>query len=98
MKQGIQDGVKLVGVNVEQMLVFAVINKGEIKINADVSVKNQLTKVDLIKDLFGILVIVNVNVINHVMSENIQIKNVVSAEKNQSISQSKYVVKIMVKM
>ena len=39
-------------------------------INADVSAKNSLTKVDVIMDLFGILVYVNVNVINHVMLED----------------------------
>ena len=37
--------------------------------NADVNVKNRLTKEYVIKDLFGIQVIVNV--INHVMLENI---------------------------
>ena len=40
-------------------------------INADVNVKNQLTKECVIKDLFSILVIVSVNVINHVILENI---------------------------
>ena len=34
--------------------------------NVDVSVKYWLTKVYVIKDLFGILVIVNVNEINYV--------------------------------
>ena len=36
-----------------------------------VNVKNSLTKVDAVKNLFGILVIVNVRVINRVMLENI---------------------------
>ena len=40
-------------------------------INVDVNVKNSLIKIHVIKDLFGILAIVNVNVINHVMLENI---------------------------
>ena len=53
------------------MQVFVIINKGRIKIAADVNVKNWLTKEYVIKDLFGILVIVNVNVINHVMFQNI---------------------------
>ena len=39
------------------------------KINADMNAKN--TKEYVIKDLIGILVILNVNVINHVMLENI---------------------------
>ena len=34
--------------------------------NVDVDVKNWLTKEDAIKNLFGILVYVNVNVIDHV--------------------------------
>ena len=37
-----------------------------IKISVDVNLKNELTKKDVMKDSFGILVIVNVNVINHV--------------------------------
>ena len=39
-------------------------------INADVNVKNWLTKEYVIKDSFIIQVIVNVNVINHVMLDN----------------------------
>ena len=38
-----------------------------VKINADVNVKNWSIKEFVIKDLFGILVIMNVNVINPVM-------------------------------
>ena len=63
------------------MRVFVEINKGGININADVIVKNQLTTEYVIKYLFGILVIVNVNVINHVMLENIKIMKIVNAEK-----------------
>ena len=43
------------------MQVFVTINKDGIMINADVNVKNCLIKVVVIKDLFGILVIVSVN-------------------------------------
>ena len=39
--------------------------------NVDVNANNWLTKEYMIQDLFGILVIVNVNVINYMMSENI---------------------------
>ena len=53
------------------MQMFLIINKDEIVINADVNVKNRLTKECVIKDLLGILVIVNENVINHVMLEDI---------------------------
>ena len=45
-------------------------NKVGIMINEDVNVKNWLTKEYVIKDLFEIQVIANVNVINHVMLEN----------------------------
>ena len=40
-------------------------------INAYVKARNLLIKVYVIKDLFGILVIVSVNVINHVMLVNV---------------------------
>ena len=40
-------------------------------INADVNGKNWLIMADLIKDLFGVLVIVSVNVIYYVMLESI---------------------------
>ena len=49
------------------MQVFVIIKKDGMKINADVNVKNWLTKEYVIKDLFGILTVVNVNVINHMM-------------------------------
>ena len=51
------------------MQVFVIINKDGMKINADVNAKNWLTKEYVIKDLIGILAIVNV--INRVMLENI---------------------------
>ena len=40
MKQDIQDNIKLVNVNVDQMQVFVITNNVGIKINADVNVKN----------------------------------------------------------
>ena len=40
MKQDIQDNIKLVNVNVDQMQVFVIISNVGIKINADVNVKN----------------------------------------------------------
>ena len=63
------------------MPVFAIINKDGMKINADVNAKYWLTKKYVIKDLFGIQVIVNVNVINYVMLENIKIIKIVNVEK-----------------
>ena len=53
------------------MQVFVIINNVEILINADVNIKNSLKKEDVMKDSFGILVNVNVNVINLVMLDNI---------------------------
>ena len=44
-------------------LMFVIINNVGIKINADVNAKNQLIKECVIKDFFGIPVIVTVNVI-----------------------------------
>ena len=52
------------------MQVFVTINKDRAMINTDVNAKNWLTKEYVIKDLFGIQVTVNVNVINRVMLEN----------------------------
>ena len=49
------------------MQVFVIINKDGMEINADVNVKNWLINVVVIKNLFGILVIVCINVINHVI-------------------------------
>ena len=40
MKQDMQNGMKLVSVNVDQMQVFVTINKGGIIVNADVNAKN----------------------------------------------------------
>ena len=53
------------------MQVLVIISKGGIIINADVNPKNWLTDEYVIKGLFRIQVIVNVNMINHVISENI---------------------------
>ena len=44
--------------------------------------KELIDKVCVINDLFGILVIVSVNAINHVMLENIYIMKIVSARKD----------------
>ena len=81
MKQDAQNCMKRVNANVDQMQVFVTINKGGMKINADVKAKNLLIKVYAVKDLFGIQVIVNVNATNHVMLESIQIMKIVSVEK-----------------
>ena len=64
------------------MQVFVIINDVGILINAEVDAKNWLTNEYVIKDLFGIQVIVSVNVINHVMLENIYIVQIVGVEKD----------------
>ena len=64
------------------MQVFVIKNNVGIMINPDINVKNSLKKEDVIKDLFGFLVIVNVNVIRHVMLDNIYIMKIVSVEKS----------------
>ena len=46
--------------------MFAIINNFGIKINVNANIKNWLTKECAIKVIFEILVIVNVNVINHI--------------------------------
>ena len=46
--------------------VFVMIKKAELMKNADVNIKNWLTNADVIKNILEILVLVNVNVINHV--------------------------------
>ena len=53
------------------MRVFVTINNAGMKINVVVNVKDWLIKVYVIKDLFGVLVIVNVNVIKLAILENI---------------------------
>ena len=65
MKQDIYLDMRLVYVNVDYMQVFLIIKNVGIMIIADVNAKNNwLIKVDMIIDLFGILVYVNVSVIN----------------------------------
>ena len=69
--------MKLVNVSVGLGLMFVIINSVRIKINADKNAKNYL-----IKDLFGTLVIVSVNVIKRVILVNISTMKIVSAEKS----------------
>ena len=57
-----------------------ILNINRMEINADANAKNWLTKEYLINDLFGILVIANVSVINHVMLQNNSIMKTINAE------------------
>ena len=49
------------------MQVLVTINKDRMETNTDANVQNYLTKEYVIRDLFGILVIVSVNAINHMI-------------------------------
>ena len=97
MKQDTYNGMKRVNENVDYMQAFVTLSKDGIMINAGVNVKNYLIKMYARKDLFGILVSVRVNVINHVILENIQTMKVASVEKNQLINQLKSVLKMLKK-
>ena len=68
--------------NEDQMQAFVIIDNVGMMISAGVNAKNQLMKVYAAKDLFGILVMVSVNVINYVMLVNIQTMKTASAGKN----------------
>ena len=63
------------------MQASVIINNVGMIINAGANAKNRLTKEYVIKDSFGIQVIVSVNVINHVMLVNISIMKTVCPEK-----------------
>ena len=83
MKQDTQNSMKRVNADVDQMQVLVSTSKGGMKINADVNKMNCLIKEFVIKNLFGILVTVNVNLINHVILLRIQIMKSANAQKNQ---------------
>ena len=84
-----------ISVNVDQMQVFVIINNIGIMINVDANGQGQLIKAYVIKDIFGILVIVSVNAINHVMLVSIQIMKIVNVEKGRCINQQRNVMKIL---
>ena len=77
--------MKLANVNVDSIQVFVIINKDRIKIKADVYVV-YVIKEYVIKDFFGIPVIVTVDVINHVMLENIWVLKIVNVKKKKLIN------------
>ena len=71
MKQDTLSGMKYISANVDETAVLAIINNARMMINAGVNANDDLIKGYVKKDLLGILVIVSVNVINHVMSVSI---------------------------
>ena len=77
-----QNDMKFEDINVDQVKVVLKINNVGIMINGDMNAKNQFTMVDVIEDLFRILVYVDVTVMHHVMLENIQIMKIVNVEKS----------------
>ena len=62
------------------------INNFGIMMNVDVNANNWLTKVNVMMGLFGILIYGNVNVINNLILENIQLKQIVIVEENWLIN------------
>ena len=85
-KQDLQNGLKHVNVSVNLEKMFVIINSVGIKINVDLNVNNQLVNEYVIKDLFGILVTVSVNLIKLMILVKIQTIKIVNAEKNQLIN------------
>ena len=62
------------------------INNFGIMMNVDVNANNWLAKVNVMMGLFGILIYGNVNVINNLILENIQLKQIVIVEENWLIN------------
>ena len=89
--------MKLVSENIDQNRVFVIINKDGMKISGDVNAKNCLKKEYMIKDLLEIKVIENLNVINHVMLQNIYFIKTVRVEEGMLINQLKNVVKMLMR-
>ena len=73
--------MKRVSVNADLIVVFVIVNNVGMMINAGVNAKDSLIKAYAIKDLFGILVIVSVNVINPVILVSNYTIKIVSAKK-----------------
>ena len=68
------------------------------KINAGVNVKNLLIKTVAINGLLGIVAIVNMNVIDHMILENIQIMKTVNIEENWLMNWLKNLLKILMQL
>ena len=73
MKQVIYLGIKPVYVNVYQMKVFQINNQRWNNNKYRCECRELIDKGDVLIDLFGTLVYVNVNVISHVIVQDIQI-------------------------
>ena len=97
MKQCAKNGMKRVSANVDQMQACVVIKSFGMMINVDANVKNLLIKVYVIENIFGILVIAGVKVINHAMLVSIWIMKTVSVKKGWQIYWWRNVVRILMK-
>ena len=97
MQQGAKNGMKRVSANVDQMQACVVIKSFGMMINVDANVKNLLIKVYVIENIFGILVIAGVKVINHAMLVSIWIMKTVSVKKGWQIYWWRNVVRILMK-
>ena len=97
MKQGAKNGMKRVSANVDQMQACVVIKSFGMMIKVDANVKNLLIKVYVIENIFGILVIAGVKVINHAMLVSIWIMKTVSVKKGWQIYWWRNVVRILMK-
>ena len=81
MKQDTYNSMKRVSVNADQTQAFVIISSDGMVINASENAKNYIIKAYAIRDLFGILVVTSVNVINNVMLVNIQTMQVQKKKK-----------------
>ena len=83
MKLDLENSMKNVSVNVDQMQLFVITINVGIKINVDV---NYLIKKYVINNLFGILVFLSGSVITLVILVNIQTMKIANEEKKQLIN------------
>ena len=95
MKQDTYNSMKRVSVNADQTQAFVIISSDGMVINASENAKNYIIKAYAIRDLFGILVVTSVNVINNVMLVNIQTMQV--QKKKKLTNWLKNVLKILMK-
>ena len=95
MKQDTYNSMKRVSVNADQTQAFVIISSNGMVINASENAKNYIIKAYAIRDLFGILVVASVNVINNVMLVNIQTMQV--QKKKKLTNWLKNVLKILMK-
>ena len=95
MKQDTYNSMKRVSVNADQTQAFVIISSNGMVINASENANNYIIKAYAIRDLFGILVVTSVNVINNVMLVNIQTMQV--QKKKKLTNWLKNVLKILMK-